>query len=717
MFKQISIVIIFLIAVTTEVLSQDPIKNYPGIPIITYTYNFIDFPGPEDRFKLMDSAGIFAMQVTDMKSTYYPQLTGTTLQLLPDQINVPLNFIDKYTDAHYTVWEAEGTDTSDGDATLYYKATIGERVPDAVRTKVGINSDTLIYGPYYLQENTYCMVDDGIQIDYQADFILKKETIGQLPNPNDTICVLQVTTSHKKELRVFDSIIVIKETAITYNELSDDYEPFSLQYNLTAIPDSYYREFTNYIEFKVIWKGNSNNVRLYVDKIVLSDDRGRFITDPQTLPIAKQQIKDQIDEFQERVVGWMGIDEPQSIDNYEPIRIVQSIIDSITNENKGLWISFGGTWSGRWDHWNNIGSYKLSMFEEFYKRVKKANIWCSKFLYDVSYPSSIPNYKAMNISSLADSNYRHFQNKENVFWGACVQAGSFSDATSWLTVQEISSQKLLYNVNLALLYGAKIITPWKYFVNTGTGNTGLVNVDPYNNYTRTYKWYTLKDTIAPRLRGLLGKTLKSLTPKSQYAGLSGFDLLYNNTNVNKEYISEIRSLEVLSEADSCFIDLGFFNEQLDSTKKYFMILNRYYSTHSWLQVHLRNLNGFRNWKLTDYVDTSQTTLLADNGGNTLFNDTVCIGDAKLYSILPVVKYGGKLIVDEIIFSPTTLHDDMTIDSGATLYINSTYTANANITVKNGGKIIGGNNGIIVFTNRHQLFIEDSAQVKVPYQTD
>ena len=80
----------------------------------------------------------------------------------------------------------------------------------------------------------------------------------------------------------------------------------------------------------------------------------------------------------------MGLDEPGSIDSFEPIKIIHELVNSKSNGNHGLWITFGGSWSGRWDNWANIfGSYKLSMFEEFYKRVKKGNIWCSQYLFDI----------------------------------------------------------------------------------------------------------------------------------------------------------------------------------------------------------------------------------------------------------------------------------------------------------------------------------------------
>lgn len=159
-----------------------------------------------------------------------------------------------------------------------------------------------------------------------------------------------------------------------------------------------------------------------------------------------------------------------------------------------------------------------------------------------------------------------------------------------------------------------------------------------------------------------GKKIKTLTASQQYLS---FDILTNPV-VNCQFISNINSLENPMEADIGIIDIGFFNERLDSTKKYFMLLNRYYSTLDRFQIKLRDFTDFSNWKLTDYIENTSQTLVINNLGNTSFNDTITKGDARLYSVLPVIKYGGNLIADETISAPTTLHEDMTIESGATL---------------------------------------------------
>jgi len=147
-----------------------------------------------------------------------------------------------------------------------------------------------------------------------------------------------------------------------------------------------------------------------------------------------------------------------------------------------------------------------------------------------------------------------------------------------------------------------------------------------------------------------------------------------------------------------------------------MILNRYYSKEDIYQIYLKNLDTYFNWNLFNYVDTTCITLIASNNTST-FQDTILKGDANLYSISPVVKSGGRLIVNETVVGGTTLTDDMSIENGATLYVTGVYNSNANITVKTGGKIICSSNGKITFGSGKKLILEGTAQLLGNSSTD
>jgi len=228
----------------------------------------------------------------------------------------------------------------------------------------------------------------------------------------------------------------------------------------------------------------------------------------------------------------------------------------------------------------------------------------------------------------------------------------------------------------------------------------------YDPATQTYSALdTLtKKVVKPRLSGLLGKTIKKLIPTYQYAGLDGINECYN-VPPSPRYLAPINGLPNCldyimpynnTSPVNYYIEYGFFNDSTgESTRKYFMIINRYYSEASYHEIGLKSLGGFINWKLTNYVDSISTTLQAIDG-KAYFHATIHIGDAKLYRAIPVVLYGGDLSYNETISGTNTLDDTMTIESGATLTISGTYNTNANILLKREVTSLLQQEGILTF---------------------
>jgi hypothetical protein len=234
------------------------------------------------------------------------------------------------------------------------------------------------------------------------------------------------------------------------------------------------------------------------------------------------------------------------------------------------------------------------------------------------------------------------------------------------------------------MYGSKLISPWLYF--GGFGNsTGFRNAP---NYEITDKYNTLKDTIAPRLSGLMGKTLRKLKAVNQFAGSRGIDALVDPQEAIPpyDYIDYIHAYG--GPNDTCFVELGIFEDPQDTYVKYFMPLNRYYSDKYNLNFGLKNLVGYKNWKVFDFADTTHFTMIT-NYNTALFADAIYPGDANLYSISPVVMYGGELEYNDTIKTGTvTLNSDMTIENGVNLIINSHYIAKDTITLNGTGFIKG-----------------------------
>ena len=111
--------------------------------------------------------------------------------------------------------------------------------------------------------------------------------------------------------------------------------------------------------------------------------------------------------------------------------------------------------------------------------------------------------------------------------------------------------QLLYSTNLALLHGVRYFDFYTYHpIQPGYTTTGMIDLAG----NPTPKWIMWKDIIEPRLAGNFGKKIKSLTASQQ--GLS-FDVVSSSPIINRNFISEIHSLEMPTEADLCILDIGF----------------------------------------------------------------------------------------------------------------------------------------------------------------
>jgi hypothetical protein len=745
---------LFIILCTGFIRPQNAIIDCDSIPLVSYIYSLDQFGTNYQILSRIDTLRFNSVEILNLNDSYYNRynISEHNFKIIPDQVNELLvgpgkNLINKYTEAKYSVWQAESTPPEDGEATLVRNQTHTNSTGNYVYTKNQNipNGTELITGPSYWQDATYNTVDKGDTVDYLADFCMKlEEPIPGVMQSGDLVCNLQVTTCIYDVVNgawaKTDSFIIAEAPVIrgSFPQLNQ-WEHFQFQYNLAGLPDYYFNNYSRpsespnpphwgndsrnhvqHIEFKVIWKGNAQAVKLSIDSITISDERGRQLT--EDWQITKQSILDMIDyqyQFKNKISGWFGLDEPHSIDNFEPIRIISELLESQPNAAK-LWISLEGSWSGCWGnpgHGLSAGE-RINKVDEFFKRVKRANVLQN--IGAVEWPwtwNTIPpptyDPRLMNIDLNAESFYAHFNNYPSANWGSSVLASKVPS----LGYPEVNRNEMLYQANLALLYGAKILAPWLIFGSPKDPSkdcTGMINQDESGNFEYTDKYYTMRDTIAPRLGGLFGKTIKRLTPIEQYAGSNGITHHQISPTLipfsGYLYLEDIYSTEIIPSDIEYGLDMGFFSDPVASYKQYFMILNRYYSQVNKYTIKLRQLSGFNNWNLSNYVDTTNITLIALNTIAT-FQDTILKGDANLYSISPVVKSGGRLIVNETVVDGTTLYSDLAIESGATLTVNGTYNAKANITVKNGGKIIAGTNGKIIFDPGKKLIVEGTTEIK------
>ncbi len=595
MFKNFFYIVLllgFFIPINIVIAQEPPpeyndwIRKFDGIPIHASLHWHWMLSNAEAVYKMRQAGvdvittdiGITQGVLIDPEDQIY-RIDTTGFNLMPirsrSQSTSVMNWIQHYTDAKYSVWEAEGNDNYD--ANLEHDDLKTEVIPNGDSTSVRrigtiANSvDTLIKGPYYCQDVKYLASQNGtlLKVEYTANFRLKLEENPNYPppiddNPEDTICVIQVTQSSvavENSVWFLDCTDVIKERGITLGEFNqlNQFQDFRLDPNNTYdytletnycdsatifLPEQHTflsylgmeelppgpRWIREYIQFKVIWKGKSNTqgkpaYLLSVDKVTVSDERGDLLVNTS---IPEGQILDQLEtlspDHDDLVSGWLGIDEPVSIDIFEPIRIVTEILDNNSQRKRPLWIAMMGHWDGAWNNSspNNFGAMRLSPWVEFKKRVGRGNIIQNAYMFDAPcYPGNPysacdtgEDYRSINIWRTAELMYKQAYELDP-FYGVSLQCGEIHNTQA--NERNVHRHEVLYNANLALMYGAKFFSLFTYFAqrNTEQCESGLTCRGIVDYYPDIYhpiytdKYDMMRDTLSPRLKGLFGKTLKA----------------------------------------------------------------------------------------------------------------------------------------------------------------------------------------------------------------
>ena len=413
--------------------AQNWLQKYNGIPIHTGLWmDWSNVPGALDSMsKIVDlvsaDIGIVDGHARDPLQQINT-LRSYGLKLIPVRtrttINSPIyNWIQHYTDAKYCIWEAEGTQTTFGDATLEYNSSVMTEYIDGDTTYLKLNtnaaglSDTnLIWGPYYVQNAVYYAFQDSLTpLRYTANFRLKLDYNNNYPtqmdNPNDSVCVIQVTYSTPEGTLGLACTQIVEQDTIIRSRLASHFKDFQLLYDLiddgcdgsstneivqqntfhslmrrdTLLPGP--RNSKEYIEFRVVWLGKPQYL-LSIDKVTVSDIRGRELFVDPFRDIYRQRIIDQANSLDSYntdslIVGWLGIDEPVSIDIFEPIKLVTQILDDNSQNKQPLYLALMGKWDGAFRDRGDIhGAMGLNPWIEMKKRIGNMNVWQDFYLYD-----------------------------------------------------------------------------------------------------------------------------------------------------------------------------------------------------------------------------------------------------------------------------------------------------------------------------------------------
>lgn len=565
--------VIYTLIVLHSVFSADAqtfFQNIEGIPLIT------GFPhDPTKNQYINDYDSLLALKIdaviaADLSDSRFYEFKNRNLKVIPWQVDpvlimnndttyqdsIWLSSIQTYTNSTYTRWEAEGTPQQDGLATLEHKSNVGipftEGNISGIKTTITSPADTLIKGPGYKQRIYYQSWDTTNAIPYRLDFRLKlkisdgyEDSTALLENLQTDICRLKVTAAKFNEQggqNIVDYVTVAQDTLKRGDFYLNQWMTFSLNYFLTGLYDTTLYKFGNldngwyelkklirFIEFKVHWLGH-NQYQLFVDDILVSDGRGRALKfpDEQVHTWIKDVSKGKTwcefcENFDSTVVGFMAYDEPESIDQYEPYRIVDSILAATPPGNRRLWVSFPSSWNGCYGE-TNYGAEPVGKFQEFYKRTKTINITNNNSQYHYPYtPDNNPgggDYRLKNIDHMTNGILDKLNDYTDHPFSMILQAGKVSAASLF---HEPLPHQILYDANLKMMYGASSLFIYRYYgIDNDTTETGLVN-SMNNNPEYSPRYYFIKNILGPRTSGLFGKTLKTAEPDTQFAGSNAVD--------------------------------------------------------------------------------------------------------------------------------------------------------------------------------------------------
>lgn len=375
--KILFLTMIFILQAQDIIGQSHYLDKYPGIPIIAHTNRWASQITPGNLAK-MKELGVMGFYATDLSTSSYNTITQAGLKVFPYQLSGN-NWIVYYTDAVYTKWEAEGKgDGSNGDMQLYHNSSICSTFTEGSVKGIKTNSSNvgnLIYGPYYYQYVEYKQLPiDTLypQILYTADFDLKivnKIPIQDLPAgyENVPVCTLKVVATNpallpeQQEHTIESRVLFVRDFLPPKGYGLDQWKPFSIiNYDLSTIINLseqqlkgvYYNDNginksptydSRWMQYKIDWAGVSF-LDLYVDNIIISDQKGRLIKDNNT---ARNQVKTLVAQYPDtsKVLGWFGLNEPLTIDNFEPFRIVDELVREV-NTNLRLYTTFTTGWGG-----------------------------------------------------------------------------------------------------------------------------------------------------------------------------------------------------------------------------------------------------------------------------------------------------------------------------------------------------------------------------------
>ena len=604
-----------------------------------------------------------------------------------------------YSGGYYSKWEAENdtiTDLSMPRIKHGSGEADGEYWRSTSQTQVG---DTLVYGPHYVQSRKYNLNPvTSEDIDYIVNFKMKmtgdnttldpvcrlsvkytilKQISGNYISLDTTLTDLVLLA---KNLSTSDSVISLDykipavingiKTRMTYpdidlNKITTDYPSYGVEFIVEILDDTDREIYVDYIEVydRTIWEAKfRENKNTTIQEIISYASRSEYSN-------------------WEGLKYWYAVDEPYSIDQYEPIRIVDSVLSA--NGFPRLITALYPGWSGK-------KNWEITT-KRFLEITKPERLMLDYYPF---YPNKT-EAEGLESQRLTlqrqydelDSQYKPYMN--NFYFVA--QAHGFWDDDGNPFRRIPTAKELSANVMLALAHGAKGMFFWNYFsYNNGTlpRCSGILDL----NGDTTDLYDEIKDHLTPRLKGALGDKLLKLNYTGEYISYRkiepNIDLktnnnyfvdIFNEQSLTESYNYHVGLFENVNDADEkCFMVVNLLCDPLEYRKAYFSV-----ETPNYPNIIIRNIGG-----------SYQKTFI---GGTTAsFNNTIPPGEGYLYQVAPVIRYGGELITDETISTANdTLKGTLRIPTSIELTINKPYVIEKDIFIETEGKLTVGVGGELI----------------------
>jgi len=596
----------------------------------------------------------------------------------------------------------------------------------------------LIEGPKYKQDYRYSTNQRGYNvntedpqklniINYIASFNLRKGTAAIAPGvtSSDTICIVSVWIGDTQ----IDSAAVIDSRLsssgydtiqVHYNydskinwpaSSSGAYNGPAALYNANDITEEY-----ALVQFKVRWLGHRD---IFVKDITVYDEilgiqLYKYSKGEQNLAYTRiTEYCNNTFSSSPSITNWYSLDEPSTIDSYEPYRLVNQIItsSSITNSNirKPLITAFSPYFA---TNQTFVGSYTFPLFLKLARpEILMFDFYpINKEIKDGTPGEVVGQYNVLrnllaDAHSLTDSSTANPKTKFYYVAQAHSYTSSGSDASANLTkptLEQFTAPPLL-----ALAFGAKGLVFYNY--KTTANGSGLeTSTDLASAFS----------SLAERLNGTLGNKLTNLRYKNVY--LRAHYIVDSSYNLSSYAPESPISISVVQNSSPISFHCGVLTDPAEARSRYLFLVNETPTAGgqrtTTINIYVPGVNfiagdgsttysaPYTNISLLDVENNSYKTV-ASGKSETITLDN---GQGRLYKAGPAVLIGGTIKNNETISSTgESLKGELSVVSGATLTISGTYNIYNNITVNSGGYLVVSPGATLNFYNGAGLIINGS----------